>query len=145
VRLKEYTDVHFSIQLVRKDYVVESDAIEPRLNQAQRDAVANGWGEWYSRIKLLRRRDRALGPWNGFEVLAHLPAQKGMHDTHDFNFVALGVPKDPHMPTIDMKLDTGVRDNQVGAVRPSISDNEAIYIWDQITASIRLRPVTPAK
>lgn len=145
VRLNEYPDVHFSIQLVRKDYVVESDAIEPRLNQAEHDAIANGSGEWYSRIKVLRKGSRTLGPWKGFEALAHIPPQRGLHDTHDFNFVALGIPKNPLVPTIDMKLDTGVQDNQAGAARPSISDRDALYIWDRITKSIRLRPVTPSK
>lgn len=145
VRFNEYPDVHFSIQLVRKDYVVESDAIEPRLNQAQRDAVKSGFGDWYSRIKVLRKGSRVVGPWKGFEALAHLPPQNGLHDTHDFNFVALGIPKDPLVPTIDMKLDTGVQDNQAGAVRPGISDSDALYIWDRITTSIRLRPVTSSK
>jgi len=145
VRLKEFPDVHFSIEMTRKDFRVESDAIEPRLEQARHRAFAMGWGAWYSRIKTLRKGSRTLGPWKGFEVLVHIPSRKEIGESHDFNFVALGVPKDPFVPTIDMKLDTGVRENHPGAVKPSVTDQEALYIWDRITTSIRLRPVTQAK
>jgi Tle cognate immunity protein 4 C-terminal domain/Tle cognate immunity protein 4 N-terminal domain len=145
VRLKEYDDVHFSVEMTRKDYVVESDALEPRVEQARRDGVVNGFGNWYSKIAMFRKGKRSLGPWSGFEVLARVPPQKGKGEGHDFNFVALGIPKDPLAPTIDMKLDTGVRGNRPGAVKPSVTDEEALYIWDRITTSIRLRPVTPVK
>lgn len=145
IRLKEYDDVHFSVEMTRKDYVVESDAIEPRLEQARLDGIRNGHGNWYSRITTLRKGKRSLGPWSGFEVLARLPPQKGKGEAHDFNFVALGIPKNPQVPTIDMKLDTGVHDNRPGAVKPSVTDEEALYIWDRITSSIRLRPVAPSK
>lgn len=145
VRLKEFPDVHFSIEMTRKDFRVESDAIEPRLEEARSRAFAMGWGAWYSRIKTLRKGNRTLGPWKGFEVLVHIPSRKEIGESHDFNFVALGVPKNPQVPTVDMKLDTGVRENRPGAVKPSVTDEEALYIWDRITTSIRLRPVTPTK
>jgi hypothetical protein len=141
VRLTSNPDVHFSIEMVRKDYLVESDAIEPRLKEAKRQATLSGVGDLYAKIKTLRQGKRSLGPWNGFEVLARMPAFNGLLGSHDFNFVALGIPKDQMVPTIDMKLDTGVRDNRPGAVKPSITDAEAMYIWDRITNSIRIRPV----
>lgn len=145
VRLAEFPDVHFSLEMTRKDFRIESDAIEPRLEAARRRAFAMGWGSWYNRIKTLRKGDRVLGPWKGFEVLVHIPSRKEIGESHDFNFVALGIPKDPFVPTIDMKLDTGVRDNRPGAVKPGITDEEALYIWDRITNSIRVRPVTSAQ
>jgi hypothetical protein len=141
VRLREFPDVHFSVEMVRKNFLVESDAIEPRLEEARRQAFAMGWGGWYSRIKILRKENRSLGPWKGFEVLTHIPPRKEIGESHDFNFVALGIPKNPLVPTIDMKLDTGVRDNRPGAVKPSVTDEQALYIWDRITNSIRIRPV----
>lgn len=145
IRMNEFPDVHFSIEMTRKNFKVESDAIEPRLEEARRQAFAMGWGAWYSRIKTLRKGNRTLGPWKGFEVLVHIPSRKEIGESHDFNFVALGVPKNPQVPTVDMKLDTGVSDNRPGAIKPSVTDQEALYIWDRIIQSIRLRPVTPTK
>lgn len=145
IRLKEFPDVHFSLELLRGDYIVESDAIEPRLAAARRDAIAAGFGDWFERIKTFRRGERTLGAWNGFEILARVPAQKDQGESHDFNFVALGEAKNPSVPALDMKLDTGVKDNRPGAVPPSISDAEAVYIWDKFTSSLRLRPVTAGK
>ncbi|UGQ48200.1 T6SS immunity protein Tli4 family protein [Massilia endophytica] len=145
IRLKEFPDVHFSLELLRGDYIVESDAIEPRLAAARRDAIAAGFGDWFERIKTLRRGERTLGAWKGFEVLARLPAQKDQGESHDFNFVALGEAKNPSVPALDMKLDTGVEDNRPGAIPPSISDAEAVYLWDKLTNSLRLRPVTASK
>ncbi len=44
VRLKEFPDVHFSIDATKKDIVIESDALEPRLKQAEQDAQKEGLG-----------------------------------------------------------------------------------------------------
>lgn len=146
VRLSEFPDVHFSIQMVRKSERIESDALEPRLKEAEREANQMGSGAWYARIKTLRRGERTLKPWSGYEVLAHLPPQEHEGESHHFNFVALGEPKNANIPTIDMDLNTGVKNNRPGAVWPSITDDEAVYIWDRLTNSLRLRPVhTPAQ
>lgn len=142
VRLKEFPDVHFSLEMVRKSRRVESDALEPRLKEAEREAHAMGMGAWHRKIKTLRRGERILKPWTGYEVLAHLPAQKLSGESHQFNFVAIGEPKNAYIPTIDMALDTGVKDNEPGAVKPSITDEEAVYLWDRLTNSLRVRPVS---
>lgn len=142
VRLKEFPDVHFSLEMVRKSRRVESDALEPRLKEAEREAHAMGMGAWHRKIKTLRRGERILKPWTGYEVLAHLPAQKLSGESHQFNFVAIGEPKNVYIPTIDMALDTGVKDNEPGAVKPSITDEEAVYLWDRLTNSLRVRPVS---
>ncbi|UGQ46148.1 T6SS immunity protein Tli4 family protein [Massilia endophytica] len=144
VRLKEFPDVHFSIEMVRKNDKIESDALEPRLKEAEREAMLMGFGAWYARIKMLRRGERAIKPWNGYEVLAHMPEQEHEGESHHFNFVALGEPKNPYVPTIDMDLNTGVEQNRPGAARPSVTDDEAVYIWDRLTNSLRLRPISPS-
>lgn len=142
VRLKELPDVHFSIEMVRKSRRVESDALEPRLREAESEAHAMGMGSWHRKIKTLRRGKRVLKPWTGYEVLARLPAQKLSGESHQFNFVAIGEPKNAYVPTIDMALDTGVKENEPGAVTPSITDEEAVYLWDRLTNSLRIRPVS---
>lgn len=41
-------------------------------------------------------------------------------------------------------MQTGVSENAAGAVKPSLTDEEAIAVWDKITSSIRVRPVSTA-
>jgi hypothetical protein len=147
VRLKEFPDVHFSISVTKKDILVESDAIEPRLKRAEKDAHKRGQGEWYSRIQFFRRGTRQLGDWTGFEVLARMPAQENVSERHEFAFLSQGVPKDPFKPVLDIKLDTGVKKNTAAGAPPSLSDEEAVALWDKLISSIRVRPTgaAPAK
>ncbi|MBC7656957.1 MAG: hypothetical protein H7147_07270, partial [Frankiaceae bacterium] len=43
----------------------------------------------------------------------------------------------------DVQLDTGVAGNSTKAKPPSVTDDEAVALWDRLTASIRARPTTP--
>ena len=140
VRLKEFPDVHFSIQAIKNlEYVIESSALEPRLKRAE--AVG---GIWYSRVKFFRRGPRQLGDWNGFEALARKPAQENKSESHEFAFVSLGAPNAPLQPQFDIKLDTGVKDDETASVKPSLTDEEAVALWDKLIGSIRVRPTGDA-
>ena len=118
-----------------------SDAIEPRLRSAEKSAIELGQGQWYSRIAFLRRGKKKVGNWDGFEVAAHMPGQAGSDDSHEFAFVSHGEPKNPLLPVLDVKLHSGVKEDKTGGTAPSISDEEALYLWDRILNSIRPRPV----
>ena len=142
IRLKEFPDVHFSISTTKKERLVESDALEPRLLQAERDAIKAGHGEWYARIKTLRRGNRSIGHWNGFEVLAFKPKQAGAGAAHEFVFVSQGEPNNPLLPVLEIEMHTGIGGNRTGAARSSLSDDEAVALWDAVTRSIRVRKVT---
>lgn len=142
IRLKEFADVHISIEMTKKDRYIDSDALEPRLKAAERDAVANGNGEWHSRIKFLSRGPRKVGNWDGFEVGARMPAQKTGDEHHEFEYVSQGEPKNPLLPVLDIQMQTGVKDNVIGGVRASISDREALYLWEKVLSSIRPRPTS---
>lgn len=139
VRLTEFPDVHFSLSLTKKDQLVESDALQPRLKQAEEIANRAGQGAWYARIKTFRRGDRQVGGWRGFEILTRKPAQATEEESHEFAFVSQGQPNNPLLPVLDIEFHTGVDDNQIGAVRPSLTDEEAIQAWDKLTSSIRVR------
>jgi hypothetical protein len=141
IRLKEFADVHISIEMTKKDVYVESDALEPRLNAAKRDAVAQGKAAWYSRIKFLSKGRRRVGNWDGFEVGARMPSQSAGEEHHEFEFLSQGEPKNPLLPVLDIQLQTGVKDNVVGGVKAGISDAEALYLWEKVLGSIRPRPV----
>jgi hypothetical protein len=140
IRLKEFSDVHMSIQMTKKDIFIESDALEPRMKRAEQMAKSSGMAKWYSRIKILRRGYRRWGDWEGFEVLARKPAQQFEGENHEFAYQSHGEPKNPLMPELEIELHSGVSENRTGAIKPSISDEEAVYLWDTIIGSIRPRP-----
>ena len=123
-----------------QEQLVESNALEPRLKQAEKDARAAGAGDWYSRVKFFRRGDREINGWHGFEVLARKPAQAGGSGNHQFAFLSLGELKNPLKPELDVQLDTGVHGNDTAATPPSLTDEEAVALWDKLTSSIRVRP-----
>jgi hypothetical protein len=133
IRLKEFDEI-----------LIPSDALPPRLAAAEKNAFARGEGAWYLRIRILRKGERRAGGWDGFEVAAYKPAQKVEGESHEFLFMSQGEPKNPLLPVLDVQLHTGVSENRVGAVKPSISDDEALYLWDKILGSIRPRPVQQA-
>lgn len=140
IRLKEFPDVHFSVAVVKnQDYLIESSGLEQRLDDAAKEG-----GDWYSRVVFFRRGPRQLGNWKGFEVLARKPAQEHTTESHEFAFVSLGAVRDSLLPELDIKLDTGVKDDQTASVTPSITDEEAVALWDKLVASIRVRPTGEA-
>lgn len=142
IRLDDYPDVHFSMATTNKMKWVSSDALEPLLKQGEENARASGHGAWYDRIKNLRRGQRELGKWRGFEVLALLPAQKVEGPSHEFKYLSQGEPKNPNLPMLELELHTGVQDNKVGITEPSLSDEETVLLWDKLTNSIRIRPTS---
>lgn len=42
-------------------------------------------------------------------------------------------------------MSTGLDGNKIGGKPPSLSDAEAVALWDKLTGSIRARPTAPAK
>lgn len=140
-RLKEFEGVHISIAMTKKSRLVESDAIEPRLKLAEKEAIAQGQEDWYRRILFLRKGRRKVGTWEGFEVAAHMPRQRLAEGSHEFAFVSHGEPKNPLLPMLDVKLHTGVSVNMIGGIKPTITDEEALYLWDRILNSIRPRSI----
>ncbi|MET0268351.1 MAG: T6SS immunity protein Tli4 family protein, partial [Duganella sp.] len=141
IRLAEFPDVHFSIATTKKEFFHDSDALEPRLRAAEEEAKLSGFGSWYSRIKILRQGNATIEHWNGYEVLARKPAQADQKEAYEFAFLSQGEPKNPYLPLLDIKLHSGVSDNKTGLVKTSISDDDAVVLWDKLTQSIRTRPV----
>lgn len=143
VRLAEYPDVHLSISTIKnRDEPEEYDKLEFRLQTAQRNAIEEGKGELYKRIKFFRRAPRQMGDWSGEEALARMPVEKGKFATHQFQFYAMGAANDVLRPAADVQLDTGVSGNATKAQPPSVTDDEAVALWDRLTGSIRARPTT---
>ncbi len=140
IRLKEFPDVHFSIEALKNGaYLVDSSDIEVRIRQTEKD-TSHGPGTWYSRIDYLRRGPRQLAHWKGSDVLTHLPSQAKEMESHEFHFTSLGAIKDSLNTRLDIQLNTGVDGNRTGAVKPSLTDAEAVALWDKLVATLRIRP-----
>jgi hypothetical protein len=93
----------------------------------------------------LRRGARQIHDWlNGFEALSRTPEQAEVHSINDFAMDFRGVPFDPLKPYAEIQMQTGVADNAAGATKASLTDEEAIAVWDKITSTIRVRPTGAA-
>lgn len=146
VRLKEYPDVHFSIDMRKNQkFLSQGGQIEQRLRLAEKNAIDAGEGAWLARIKFFRRGPRKLHQWEGAEVLARKPAQKEAGESHHFAYYSSGEPDAPLQAAMDIQLETGVEGNRSSATKPGLSDEEAIELWDVLLESIRVRPIGELK
>jgi hypothetical protein len=140
-RFPELPDVSLAVDAISTDRPTEDDTLEAALKGGQEGAKELGLSSLYSRIKTLRKKDRLIGKWDGAEALSRLPSKDGSPETHDFMFIAPGVAKDMLRPFVKIMFYTGVKGNARGQVQPSLTDEEAIAMWDKLTSSIRVRPV----
>ena len=144
VRLSEFPDVHFSIRVSKNLlYLSEVSELESRLKRGEQAARLEGDGAFYARIKFFRRAPRKLGAWNGFEALARKPARKDASESHEFLCYSIGALNDTLQPVLDVQLDTGVQGNSSAGKPPSITDEEAVALWDKLLGSLRPRPAGP--
>ncbi|RSZ56874.1 hypothetical protein HF313_05660 [Massilia atriviolacea] len=146
IRLKEFPDVHFSVEVHKnQERLAESGSLELLREQAKNDAAQRGLGALYARIQILRRQTRQLGAWSGPDIASRTPAHGNETEAHEFRFQSLGAVNDPLQPLLDVRLDSGVKDDRKASVKPSITDEEAIALWDGLIGSIRIRPGGVAK
>lgn len=141
-RLKEFPDAHFSIRTHPSNpHDPESTSLK---RQWQRVIEAPGTPEEknaLAKIKYFRQSPREIHDWKtGYELLLRNPDEEGVHSYHDFEVRFTGVPHDPYKPYVDIQFQTGVVDNTAGATKASLTDEEAIAVWDKITSTIRVRP-----
>lgn len=94
--------------------------------------------EAHSRIKRLRGGKRVVNGMGGEEVLESFNEQTGQH-VHLFAWETPGEKDSREAPTLSLELETGAAPggNKVNA---SLTDAEAIELWDEILASLRPRP-----
>jgi len=96
-------------------------------------------------IKVLRKGTHAVGQHLGEEVLDALPTGQG-YFVHDLVWDVPGEPRSIFVPHIHLELKTGSgRSVNQRYMRPSLTDKQAIELFDAIVNSIRLRPTGPAK
>jgi len=145
-RLKEFPDTHLSIFVGPSNpHYSESDSLSWRLDRLEKGEKAQDPNHPLLKTKDLRRGARQIHDWkNGFEALSRTPERAEVHSIHDFAMDFRGVPSDPLKPYAEIQMQTGVANNAAGATKASLTDEEAIAVWDKITSTIRVRPTSAA-
>ena len=127
---KERPDVHFGFSAI-----TNGARLDPPLLERMKDAGSEP-GE-----KKLRSGPCVVGSFHGEEDLTRVK-EKNHTESHLFIWESEGVPNDPFNPQIRFDMTTGEGPN--GSENASLSDKDALKLWDAIVNSIRLRPTTPA-
>ena len=141
-RLKEFPDIHLAIFVGPSNpHYTESSSLEWQLERLE----AENPNHPHLETKYLRKGKRQINGWvDGFEALSRSPEQADIHSIHDFGMDFRGTLSDPLKPYADIRMQSGVADNAAGATKASLTDEEAIAVWDRITSTIRVRPTSVA-
>lgn len=96
-------------------------------------------------VKTLRKGDRTVNGREGEEILETYPTDLGFR-THQFRWEAQGTRlSEPLKPTLVVELESGMfKDDHGNPLRPNITDEQAVEIFDAVVNSIRLRPTSAA-
>lgn len=140
LRLHDHPDVHFSITTMKNRDFLQKFDLAKDIAIGQKEAAEKGLGAWASHLKVLRLGKRVVNNWEGEEALLRIPSGYGKPSVHKFTFRASGKTNAALYPFVQMTLDTGVKDNMSTAQKPSLSDEEALALWDSLLNSIRVRP-----
>lgn len=96
------------------------------------------------RVKTFRKGDRKVGSLAGEELMQAYPTDAG-YFTHQFAWDSPGKPNAAFSPNVHVEMFTGQGHAGDRTVRPSLTDDQAIKLFDSVVNSIRLRPTGPAK
>lgn len=87
----------------------------------------------------LRMGRHTVNTWDGEEVLLRHNGEDGAI-AHEFLWAFVGKTGDRARPaSVDIQLDTGVADDTKFATRGSLSDDEAVALWDKLLSGLRFR------
>jgi len=91
-----------------------------------------------SQLKVLHEGKRQVGRWQAEELL-HAFDDKAEGRHQEFMIESQGVQYDKDQPLWNAQLQTGVVGNRAGGQASSLSDKEAMALWNTLLNSLRLR------
>ncbi|AVR99310.1 hypothetical protein C9I28_20285 [Pseudoduganella armeniaca] len=91
-------------------------------------------------VRVLRKGERRIGPYQGQEHLASIPDSTGARG-HSFVWETQG-DGTLDTPAIKIELTTGHPDSNGQPQRAALTDRQAIALWNEIVSSLRLRPTS---
>jgi hypothetical protein len=133
--LKDHLDLSLALS--------SAAGIKPGKSLLARSAASSVKKEHSFRFHVLREGPRSLGEVPGEEVLKRVSEPNGSM-VHGFMWESAGTRDNVYLPRLTLELDTGHGRNG-SPVQSSLSDEEALALWDKISASLRLRPGGGAK
>lgn len=101
--------------------------------------VLRGLGKLLTGVKVLRRGARRLGPFAGDEYLVTVP-DGGTRRAHSFLWETQGGGT-LETPFVRIEFSTGRADRDGNPQPVTLTNAEAVELWDRIVESFRLRPV----
>lgn len=93
------------------------------------------------RIKTFRKGKHEVHGFKGEEIMELLPTEDGIKQ-HVFRWEAMGAVNDIFLPRLVLEFETATEPPEGPRSRPSLTDDQAIKLYDSIVNSIRLRPTT---
>lgn len=146
IYLPSVPDVTFSISSNKNAY---SDYSQDEFEKMKRDELPllarveqakKDQGSRYPSRTLLREGKRDVQHWHGEESLI-----RRNDGAHDFEWGFVGTPKDVANPSeLSVNMYTKVGHNTVGAAKAaSLSDDEAVALWDRLLAGLKFRVKVP--
>lgn len=133
--VKGYPDI-----AIRLDTSVNVDRLQDSL--LVRDAQNSVKKANASNFKKLRMGARSINGLEGEEVLNKVKEHNGT-SAHYFMWASMGKMHDVLSPKLTLELETGV--GRPGEqINSSLSDEAVVELWDRVSSSIRLRPVSAA-
>lgn len=141
LRFPELPDASFSVSS-NKD-AQQGDSFEDRRAEAKRAAfMVAPLATLFNKVKTLREGKLKVQQGQGSEALFRRPMEEGEGVWHEFQFEYVGKRFDHRNPSWDATLFTGVAHNRAGSKPSSLTDEEAIALWDRLMSSVRLRVPT---
>lgn len=134
-RLKAHPDV----VVTATTRMVMKDDHEGLLDRIDRKSKDTGLLELLNRIKVLRRGKHPAGDIPGEDYLQSIPTGETF-STHTFFWESIAQTKNLYAPEISVEFESG-KINIGGYSAPSVTDKQAIELFDSIVNSIRVRPV----
>ena len=141
LRFPDLPDVSFSVSSNKN--AQQGDSFEDRRAEAKRAAfLVAPMATLFNKVKTLREGKLKVQQGEGSEALFRRPLEEGGGAWHEFQFEYAGKRFDHRNPSWDASLFTGVAHNQAGSRPSSLTDEEAMALWDRLMSSVRLRVPT---
>ena len=87
-------------------------------------------------VKVLRKGKRTVGDLQGEEWLVRMSE----FHAHEFIFEARGEKGNTLHPNVTFEMFTGVKGDDRWSSKPSLTDEEAMALFDRMLDSVRVRP-----
>ena len=145
IHLPSLPDINFSV-ISNKDAYADLQPADYAKQKAELSMLARiaaakkEQGLSYPSRTVLREGKRDVQHWHGEESL--IVRKDGVHD---FEWALVGTPKDVANPSdLSAQLFSKVEHDTVGAARAaSVSDDEAVALWDRLLSGLKFRVKVP--